>query len=69
MERPVYRYLRQKQFEKAPRTQLLQRVNQMNVIPDLLPVGLVPTVEVNIQLNGQEGAVEAGAFTKPEQVY
>ncbi|KAI9491041.1 phosphatidylethanolamine-binding protein [Zychaea mexicana] len=67
MERPVYRYLRQKQFEKAPRKQLLQRVTQMNVIPDLLPLGLVPTVEVAIQLKGQDGAVEPGVFTKPEQ--
>ncbi|KAG2218715.1 hypothetical protein INT45_002423 [Circinella minor] len=69
MERPVYRYLRQKQFEKTPRKQLLQRVSQMNVTPDLLPLGLVPTVEVNIQLKGQEGPVEPGVFTKPEQVY
>ncbi|KAI9267980.1 phosphatidylethanolamine-binding protein [Phascolomyces articulosus] len=67
MDRPVYRYLRQKQFEKAPRKQLLQRINQMNVIPDVLPLGLVPTVEVGIQLKGQEGSVEPGVFIKPEQ--
>ncbi|KAI8142440.1 phosphatidylethanolamine-binding protein, partial [Fennellomyces sp. T-0311] len=67
MGRPVYRYMRQRQFEKAPRTQLLQRITQMNVIPDLLPLDLEPTVQVNINLKGEEGAVEPGVFVKPAQ--
>ncbi|KAI8885175.1 PEBP-like protein [Backusella circina FSU 941] len=65
MSQPVYRYMRQKQFEKAPKTKLMERLTQMNVIPDVLSVGLEPTVELNLNLNG--GQLEPGVFTKPEE--
>jgi large subunit ribosomal protein L35 len=66
MAKPVYRYMKQKQFEKAPKSRLMERLTQMNVIPDLLAPGLDPTVEVAVML--PEGQVEPGVFLKPEQV-
>lgn len=66
MEQPVYRYMRQKQFEKAPKSKLMERLTQMNVIPDVLAPGLEPTVEVAVKL--AEGQVEPGVYLKPEQV-
>ncbi|KAF1806884.1 phosphatidylethanolamine-binding protein [Mucor lusitanicus] len=65
MEKPVYRYMRQKQFEKAPKSKLMERLTQMSVIPDVLAPGLEPTVEINVKL--AEGQVEPGVFLKPEQ--
>ncbi|KAF7731638.1 hypothetical protein EC973_008807 [Apophysomyces ossiformis] len=68
MSRPVYRYLSQKRFEKAPRSQLLERVTQMNVIPDLVAPGFEPKVQVNIRFGEKENApVEPGVFVKPEE--
>lgn len=66
MSKPVYRYMRQKQFEKEPKQKLMERLTQMNVIPDILPLDLNPSVQVNINL--PEGTVEPGVFIKPEQV-
>jgi large subunit ribosomal protein L35 len=65
MSQPVYRYMRQRQFEKAPKSKLMERLTQMNVIPDVLAPGLNPTVEVAVNL--PEGQVEPGVFLKPEQ--
>lgn len=65
MEKPVYRYMKQKQFEKTPKSRLMERLTQMNVIPDLLAPGLEPTIEVAVML--PEGQVEPGVFLKPEQ--
>ncbi|CEI96018.1 hypothetical protein RMCBS344292_10189 [Rhizopus microsporus] len=65
MSKPVYRYMRQKQFEKEPKRKLMERLTQMNVIPDILPLDLNPSVQVNINLS--EGTVEPGVFIKPEQ--
>ncbi|GAA5808411.1 hypothetical protein MFLAVUS_011384 [Mucor flavus] len=65
MSKPVYRYMRQKQFEKAPKTKLMERLTQMSVIPDILAPDMNPTVEVCI--NVAEGQVEPGVFLKPEQ--
>ncbi|KAG0173172.1 hypothetical protein DFQ28_010853 [Apophysomyces sp. BC1034] len=67
MAQPVYRYLTQKQFEKAPRSQLLERVTQMNVIPDLVAPGFDPKVQINIHLGEEEQPVEPGVFVKPEK--
>lgn len=66
MSRPVFRYMRQKQFEKAPKSTLMERLTQMNVIPDVLAPGLNPSVEVAVKL--PEGQIEPGVFVKPEQV-
>ncbi|KAI9267450.1 phosphatidylethanolamine-binding protein, partial [Sporodiniella umbellata] len=65
MSKAVYRYLRQKQFEKESKSKLMERLTQMKIVPDLLAPGLNPTVEVNINLT--EGPVEPGVFIKPEQ--
>ncbi|KAI8367400.1 phosphatidylethanolamine-binding protein [Choanephora cucurbitarum] len=65
MAKPVYRYMRQKQFEKAPKSKLMERLTQMNVIPDLVPLDTDPIVEVNVRL--PEGNVEPGVFIQPEQ--
>lgn len=67
MSKPVYRYMSQKQFEKAPKSKLMERLTQMNVIPDLLAPGLNPTVEVAVTLP-EQGQIEPGVFIKPEQV-
>ena len=64
MSRPVYRYLRQKQFEKLPRAKLLERVTQMRVIPDLLAPGLVPLVDMSVEYEGT--TIEPGIKIKPE---
>lgn len=66
MSKPVYRYMRQKQFEKAPKSKLMERLTQMNVIPDLVPLNTNPSVEVNVKTS--EGHVEPGVFIQPEQV-
>ena len=58
--------MRQKQFEKAPKSKLMERLTQMNVIPDLVPLDTNPIVEVNVRL--PEGNVEPGVFIQPEQV-
>ncbi|KAI8355153.1 phosphatidylethanolamine-binding protein [Blakeslea trispora] len=65
MSKPVYRYMRQKQFEKAPKSKLMERLTQMNVIPDLVPLNTNPSVEVNVKTS--EGHVEPGVFIQPEQ--
>ncbi|KAI7896838.1 phosphatidylethanolamine-binding protein [Mucor mucedo] len=65
MSKPVYRYMCQKQFEKAPKSKLMERLTQMNVIPDLLAPGMNPVVEVAVKL--AEGPIEPGVFLKPEQ--
>ncbi|KAJ8652765.1 hypothetical protein O0I10_011570 [Lichtheimia ornata] len=66
MSRPVFRYMTQKQFEKAPLSQLMERITQMRVVPDLLPLDVAPTVQVNIKLDN-DTIVEPGVFIKPEQ--
>ncbi|KAI9008458.1 phosphatidylethanolamine-binding protein, partial [Phycomyces nitens] len=67
MGRPVYRYMRQREFQKAPRAKLMERITQMNVIPDVLAPGLSPEVDISIQLAGEQSAVEPGVFVQPEQ--
>lgn len=66
MSKPVYRYMKQKEFEKAPKSKLMERLTQMNVIPDVLAPNMNPTVEVSVKV--AEGQVEPGVFLKPEQV-
>ncbi|KAI8992001.1 phosphatidylethanolamine-binding protein [Mycotypha africana] len=66
MSKPVYRYMRQKEFEKQPKAILMQRITQMNVIPDLLNTDMNPTVQVNIKLP-EQGTIEPGIFIKSEE--
>ncbi|KAI7907827.1 phosphatidylethanolamine-binding protein [Cokeromyces recurvatus] len=67
MLKPVYRYMRQREFEKVSKSKLLERLSQMNVIPDLLPTGLNPTIDVAVKLLPDGQQVEPGVFLKPEQ--
>ncbi|ORZ17121.1 phosphatidylethanolamine-binding protein [Absidia repens] len=69
MSRPVYRYLAQRQFEKQPRSKLLERITQMNVVPDVVDVDINPTVEIKIELPNEElsSLVEPGVIINPEQ--
>jgi large subunit ribosomal protein L35 len=60
----VYRYLAQRQFAKQPRTKLLERITQMNVIPDVVDMTIDPTVEIKLQL---DESVEPGMVLDPEQ--
>ncbi|SAM09132.1 hypothetical protein [Absidia glauca] len=64
LSRPVYRYLAQRQFAKQPRTKLLERIMQMNVIPDVVDMTIDPTVEIKLQL---DESVEPGMVLDPEQ--
>ncbi|KAL8664628.1 MAG: hypothetical protein Q9202_002898 [Teloschistes flavicans] len=47
MNRPIYRHLADKQWRKQRRLILMQRINQMHVVPDMLPT-LDPTAEVRM---------------------
>ena len=59
MNRPIYRYLADKQWRSYRRLLLVQRITQMNLIPDLLP-HLDPTVEVSLAFGPR--AVSPGEF-------
>ncbi|KAI8342593.1 phosphatidylethanolamine-binding protein [Chlamydoabsidia padenii] len=65
LSRPVYRYLAQRQFAKQPRSKLLERITQMNVIPDVADMNIDPTVEIKLQLSND--TVEPGMIIDPEQ--
>ena len=57
MNRPIYRYLADRQWRSYRRPILIQRVSQMNVIPDIIPY-VDPTVSVELafsQRNVQPG--------------
>ena len=59
MNRPIYRYLADRRWREYKRTLLLQRINQMSVVPDLLP-HLDPTAEVNLGFGRRN--VQPGEF-------
>lgn len=59
MNRPIYRYLADKQWRSYRRLLLVQRITQMNLIPDLLP-HLDPTAEVSLAFGPR--AVSPGEF-------
>ncbi|KAI8065660.1 phosphatidylethanolamine-binding protein [Gongronella butleri] len=48
MSQPVYRYLCEREFQKNARPKLLERLTQMNVVPDLIESSLDPQVQLNI---------------------
>lgn len=47
LNRPIYRYLADRQWRQQRRLILMQRINQMHVVPDVLPY-LAPTAEVKV---------------------
>ncbi|KAI7865292.1 phosphatidylethanolamine-binding protein [Spinellus fusiger] len=67
MARPVYRYMRQVEFNKAPRDKLMERTTQMNVIPDVVPLGFTAKVELEIRVKEGEAPIVPGVFVKPDE--
>lgn len=59
MNRPIYRYLADRQWRSYRRLLLVQRITQMNLVPDLLP-NLDPTAEVSLAFGPR--AVSPGEF-------
>ncbi|KAL8803776.1 MAG: hypothetical protein Q9182_002986 [Xanthomendoza sp. 2 TL-2023] len=52
LNRPIYRHLADKQWRQHRRLILMQRINQMHVVPDVVPY-LNPTVEVKMCSRGR----------------
>ena len=59
MNKPIYRYLADRQWREYPRKLLMQRITQMNVVPDVLP-----TVDpiLSVQLAFGRRNVQPGEF-------
>jgi large subunit ribosomal protein L35 len=53
MEKPVYRFLADRKWREYRRPVLMQRLTQMNVMPDLLPK-IEPEVDVQLRFKGKE---------------
>ena len=61
MNRPIYRYLADKQWRSYRRLVVMQRLTQMNIVPDLLPV-IDPTADVRISFGRRN--VQSGEFVE-----
>lgn len=61
MNKPVYRYLLNRKWREMRRPVLMQRLTQMNVIPDVLP-GVDPIVDVQVRFKGHD--IRPGVFVK-----
>ncbi|KAF4627394.1 hypothetical protein G7Y89_g10759 [Cudoniella acicularis] len=59
MNKPVYRYLADRQWRKYQRLLILQRINQLNVVPDVLP-HFEPTADVRLAF--RQRSVQHGEF-------
>ena len=59
MNRPIYRYLADKQWREYRRPLLVQRITQMNVVPDVLP-HIDPTADVHLAFGRRK--VQPGEF-------
>ena len=59
MNRPIYRYLADRKWREYKRPLILQRITQMNVVPDVLPI-LDPTAEVTLGFGRRN--VQPGEF-------
>jgi len=59
MDRPIYRYLADKQWREYRRLLLVQRITQMNVVPDVLPF-IDPTADVHLAFGRRN--VQPGEF-------
>ena len=60
MNRPIYRYLAKQKWHSYRYHVLTQRLQQMHVVPDLLP-NLDITADISVQF-GRHAAVQPGAF-------
>lgn len=59
MNRPIYRYLADRQWRSYRRRLLIQRITQMHVVPDIVPF-LDPTAEVTLAFGSR--VVQPGEF-------
>ena len=59
MNKPIYRYLADKRWRQYKRLVLMQRITQMNVMPDILPK-IDPVAEVNLAFGRRN--VQPGDF-------
>lgn len=59
LSKPIYRFLADKEWRKYKRNVLVQRITQMSIIPDVLPV-LDPIVNVDLAFGNR--AVQPGEF-------
>ena len=59
MQKPVYRFLLDRKWREYRRPILMQRLTQMNVVPDVLPK-LDPVADVQVRFRGRD--VQPGAF-------
>ncbi|GAB7354203.1 hypothetical protein MBLNU459_g4750t3 [Dothideomycetes sp. NU459] len=59
MDKPIYRFLADKQWREYKRLVLVQRITQMNVVPDVLPQ-IDPTASVDLAFGSR--AVQPGEF-------
>lgn len=59
MNRPIYRYLADRKWRSQKRTIQIQRLTQMNVIPDLLPT---MDVTADVWLSFGRFSIQPGAF-------
>lgn len=59
MDKPIYRYLADKKWRQYDRMIIMQRITQMNVVPDVLPA-IDPTLNVDISFGPRD--VQSGEF-------
>lgn len=59
MNKPIYRYLAEKKWRKFQRLITLQRINQLGIVPDILPQ-FEPTAEVRVAFSKRN--VQPGDF-------
>jgi len=59
MNKPIYRYLADRKWREYKRKLLMQRITQMNVVPDILPT-IDPTVSVDLSFGRRD--VQPGEF-------
>ncbi|KAF8246361.1 PEBP-like protein, partial [Wilcoxina mikolae CBS 423.85] len=64
MQKPVYRFLLNRKWREYRRPILMQRLTQMNVVPDLLPQ-IDPVVDVQVRFQGRD--VQPGAYVESIQ--
>ncbi|CAG8480312.1 922_t:CDS:2 [Diversispora eburnea] len=63
MTKPIYRFLREKQWKNGYNQHLMERINQMFVVPDVFP--LVKNLTIDLQFKFESDIVEPGIFLKP----
>lgn len=63
MNRPIYRYLADRKWREYKRKVLLQRIMQMNIVPDVLP-HLDPIAEVTLAFGRRD--VQPGEFVESQ---